>query len=56
MARRDGLEVRLVDDSHLFRDVGLWWHSERPLSRVAQAFIDLALASERPPGTLPILD
>jgi DNA-binding transcriptional LysR family regulator len=56
MARRDGLEMRLVDDSQLFRDVGLWWHSERPLSRVAQAFIDLALASERPSGTLPIPD
>jgi DNA-binding transcriptional LysR family regulator len=56
MARCDGLETRLVDDPHLYRDVGLWWHSERPLSRVTQAFIDLALASERPPGTFPILD
>jgi DNA-binding transcriptional LysR family regulator len=56
MARRDGLETRLVDGPHLFRDVGLWWHSERPLSRVTQAFIDLAQASERPPGTLAIPD
>jgi DNA-binding transcriptional LysR family regulator len=54
MARRDGLEARLVDEPHLYRDVGLWWHSERPLSRVTQAFIDLALASERPSGTLAI--
>jgi len=54
MVRTDGLEVREVTSQHLYRDVGLWWHSERPLSRAAQAFIDLVLAAERPAGTLPI--
>jgi DNA-binding transcriptional LysR family regulator len=54
MVRTDGLEVRRVDSPHLYRDVGLWWHSERPLSRAAQAFIDLVLAAEPPAGTSPI--
>jgi DNA-binding transcriptional LysR family regulator len=54
MVRNDGLEMRRVDSRHLRRDVALWWHSERPLSRAAQAFIDLALSSERPEGTLPL--
>jgi hypothetical protein len=45
-----------VQGAPVYRDVGLWWHSERPLSRVTQAFIDLAQASERPPGTLAIID
>src|SRR5882757_1150707 len=54
MVRTDGLVVREVANPHLHRDVGLWWHSERPLSRAAQAFIDLVLSSDRPAGTLPI--
>ena len=54
MVRTDGLEVRQVASQHLYRDVGLWWHSERPLSRAVQAFIDLVLQAERPAGTLPI--
>jgi DNA-binding transcriptional LysR family regulator len=54
MVRTDGLEVRQVTNRHLYRDVGLWWHAERPLSRAAQAFIDLVLAGDRPTGTLPI--
>jgi DNA-binding transcriptional LysR family regulator len=54
MVRTDGLVVRNVANRHLYRDVGLWWHAERPLSRAAQAFIDLVLHSDRPPGTLPI--
>jgi DNA-binding transcriptional LysR family regulator len=54
MVRNDGLEMRRVDSRHLRRDVALWWHSERPLSRAARAFIDLALSSERPEGTLPL--
>jgi DNA-binding transcriptional LysR family regulator len=56
MVNNDGLETRPVDAAYLYRDVGLWWHSERPVSRVAQAFIDLAVASPRPDGTLPIAD
>jgi len=54
MVRTDGLVVREVTNPHLHRDVGLWWHSERPLSRAAQAFIDLVLDSDRPAGTMPI--
>ena len=54
MARTEGLAVREVEDRHLHRDVGLWWHSERPISRAAQALIDLALASPRPAGTYPV--
>jgi DNA-binding transcriptional LysR family regulator len=54
MVRTDGLVVREVTNPHLHRDVGLWWHSERPLSRAAQAFIDLVLSSDRPAGTMPI--
>ncbi|TDW21908.1 LysR family transcriptional regulator [Kribbella kalugense] len=56
MVRTDGLEVRELTSQHLYRDVGLWWHSERPLSRAAQAFVDLVLAADRPPGTLPVPD
>ena len=56
MARTDGLEVREIESRHLYRDVGLWWHSERPLSRASQAFIDFALASPRPPGTSAVPD
>jgi DNA-binding transcriptional LysR family regulator len=54
MVRTDGLVIRNVANRHLYRDVGLWWHAERPLSRAAQAFVDLVLHSDRPPGTLPI--
>jgi DNA-binding transcriptional LysR family regulator len=56
MVRTDGLVVREVTNRHLHRDVGVWWHSERPLSRAAQAFIDLALSSDPPPGTRPIAE
>jgi DNA-binding transcriptional LysR family regulator len=55
MVRNDGLETRLVDSRFLRRDVALWWHSGRPLSRASQAFIDVALSSELPEGTLPIV-
>jgi len=54
MVRTDGLEVRQVDSAQLYRDVGVWWPSERPLSRAAQAFVDLVLAAECPAGTQPI--
>lgn len=55
MVRTDGLEIRRVDSRHLHRDVAVWWHSGRPLSRAAQAFIDLVLTSDRPQGTLPLV-
>jgi DNA-binding transcriptional LysR family regulator len=54
MVRTDGLEVRQVDNPQLHRDVGLWWTSERPLSRAAQAFADVVLQADPPAGTLPI--
>ncbi len=54
MVRTDGLEVRQVDSAQLYRDVGVWWPSERPLSRAAQAFVDLVLAAECPAGTRPV--
>ncbi|HKB28360.1 MAG TPA: LysR family transcriptional regulator [Candidatus Limnocylindrales bacterium] len=56
MARTDGLEVREIENRHLHRDVGVWWHSERPISRAAQALIDLAVASPRPAGTYAVPD
>jgi DNA-binding transcriptional LysR family regulator len=55
MVRIDGLEMRRVDSRHLRRDVALWWHAGRPLSRAAQAFIDLALSTALPEGTLPLV-
>jgi DNA-binding transcriptional LysR family regulator len=54
MVRTDGLEMRPIQDPHMYRDVGLWWHSERPVNRVTQAFIGVALASPRPEGTTPV--
>jgi DNA-binding transcriptional LysR family regulator len=51
MVRTDGLELRTIDNPLLYREVALWWHSDQPLSRAAQAFVDLVLASERPAGT-----
>jgi DNA-binding transcriptional LysR family regulator len=53
MVQTDGLELRTIDNPLLNRDVGLWWHGDQPLSRAAQAFVDLVLASERPAGTFP---
>jgi DNA-binding transcriptional LysR family regulator len=54
MVRTDGLEFREIDSPHLHRDVAVWWHSGRPLSRAAEAFIDLVLSKRRPAGTLPL--
>lgn len=51
MVRSDGLSVRPIDSPRLYRDVGLWWHEDQPLSRATQAFIDAVLAAERPAGT-----
>jgi DNA-binding transcriptional LysR family regulator len=54
MVRTDGLEIRQVDSPHLHRDVAVWWHSARPLSRAAETFIELVMSTGRPPGTLPL--
>ncbi|KRC51722.1 hypothetical protein ASE16_01180 [Leifsonia sp. Root227] len=53
MIRQDGLETReLAIDQ--YRDVGVWWHSERPLNAAARAFIDIVTSSPRPEGTWEI--
>jgi hypothetical protein len=44
MIRRKGLEIRHISQLNVYRDVGIWWHSERPL-------IDLVLETPRPAGT-----
>ena len=53
MIRQDGLEIRELGIDH-YRDVGVWWHSERPLTAAAQAFITTVIAAERPEGTWEI--
>jgi DNA-binding transcriptional LysR family regulator len=54
MVRTDGLESRPILDLHRYRDVGVWWHSERPLPRASKAFIDLVVDSPIPHGTSPV--
>lgn len=54
MIHREGLEIRHISQLTAHRDVGVWWHSERPLSRAARAFIDLVIETPRPAGTSPI--
>jgi len=34
--------------------VGIWWHSERPLTAAARAFLDIVLAAPLPAGTVPV--
>lgn len=50
MIRQDGLEFRPLNIDR-FRDVGLWWHSERPLNLAAREFIRVVLETPRPVGT-----
>lgn len=54
MVRQDGLESRPISDVHRYRDVGVWWHSERPLPRASKAFIDMVVAAPIPDGTVPV--
>jgi DNA-binding transcriptional LysR family regulator len=54
MVRTDGLESRPILDLHRHRDVGVWWHSERPLTRASKAFIDLVVDAPIPHGTTPV--
>jgi DNA-binding transcriptional LysR family regulator len=51
MVRTDGLETRPIANDQLYRDVGIWWRTDRPMSRAAQAFIDAAAHTARPLGT-----
>ncbi|MFE9061898.1 LysR substrate-binding domain-containing protein [Streptomyces violaceusniger] len=54
MVRQDGLEHRPIRDLHRYRDVGIWWHSARPLPRASKTFIDLVVAAPPPAGTTPV--
>jgi DNA-binding transcriptional LysR family regulator len=54
MIRRDGLEIRPLAHLDRYRDVGIWWHSERPLTAAARAFVNIVLASPLPEGTVPV--
>jgi LysR family hydrogen peroxide-inducible transcriptional activator len=54
MIHREGLEIRPISQLTAHRDVGIWWHSERPLSRAARAFIEVVLETPRPAGTSQI--
>lgn len=54
MVRQDGLEKRPIRDLNRYREVAVWWHTERPLSRASQAFIEQVRASPIPPGTTPV--
>jgi hypothetical protein len=48
------MEMRPIRNLQRYRDVGIWWHSQRPLGAAAQAFIRAALRAPRPEGTTAI--
>lgn len=54
MIRRDELEIRPLCHVNRYRDVGIWWHSERPLSAASQTFLRIVLESPLPEGTVPV--
>jgi len=54
MILREGMEMRPIHQLNRYRDVGVWWHSERPLGAAAQAFIRAVLKAPRPEGTTVI--
>ncbi|WP_019070194.1 LysR family transcriptional regulator [Streptomyces hokutonensis] len=54
MILREGMEMRPLHQLNRFRDVGVWWHSERPLGAAAQAFIRAVMRAPRPEGTTAI--
>jgi LysR family hydrogen peroxide-inducible transcriptional activator len=54
MVQRDGMEMRPIRNLNRYRDVGLWWHSERPMGAAARAFIRAALSAPRPEGTTAV--
>jgi DNA-binding transcriptional LysR family regulator len=54
MIQREGMEMRPIRNLQRYRDVGIWWHSQRPLGAAAQAFIRAALRAPRPEGTTAI--
>jgi DNA-binding transcriptional LysR family regulator len=54
MVRSDGLEIRPIRDLERYRDVGIWWHSERPLNAAAKAFVRAVVDAPLPKGTTPI--
>lgn len=54
MIQREGMEMRPIRDLHRYCDVGIWWHSERPLGAAAPAFIRTVFQTPRPEGTTAI--
>ncbi|MEN3266224.1 LysR family transcriptional regulator [Pseudonocardia sp.] len=51
MVRSDGVQSRPIRDLHQFRDVGVWWHPERPLGRASKVFLDAVISAPVPEGT-----
>ncbi|WP_329359566.1 LysR family transcriptional regulator [Streptomyces sp. NBC_01483] len=54
MIQREGMEMRPIRHLNRYRDVGIWWHSERPLGAAAQAFIRAVVQAPRPEGTTAV--
>ncbi|MFD3927659.1 LysR family transcriptional regulator [Streptomyces sp. NPDC058614] len=54
MIQREGMEMRPIRNLNRYRDVGIWWHSQRPLGAAAQAFIRAVLRAPRPEGTTAV--
>ncbi|MCX5242830.1 LysR family transcriptional regulator [Streptomyces prunicolor] len=54
MILREGMEMRPINQLNRYRDVGIWWHSERPLSAAARAFIRAVVKAPRPEGTTAV--
>lgn len=54
MILREGMEMRPIQRLNRYRDVGIWWHSERPLGAAAQAFIRAVIRTPRPEGTTAV--
>jgi DNA-binding transcriptional LysR family regulator len=54
MILREGMEMRPIHQLNRYRDVGIWWHSERPLGAAARAFIRAVVKAPRPEGTTAV--
>jgi DNA-binding transcriptional LysR family regulator len=54
MVRGDGMEIRPIRDLQRYRDVGIWWHLERPLNAAAKAFVRAVIDAPPPAGTTRI--
>jgi DNA-binding transcriptional LysR family regulator len=54
MIQREGMQIRPIHNLNRYRDVGIWWHSERPLGAAARAFIRAVVQAPRPEGTMAV--